>query len=165
MPETDPADRITEALARLRWRGRPMPGLSHGHPGHAHGRERGRRGGGPALVRLLSMLASAEDPLGVGEIAERIGVDQPRASRLVAQAVELGLVRREADASDARKIRIVLTDEGAAMAGRVRGERAGAMREALAGFSPAEQEQLANLLGRLAEAWPAHGRGPGPGIR
>lgn len=110
-------------------------------------------------MRLLATLASTGDPLGVSEIAERVDVDQPRASRLVAQGVDLGLLRREADADDARKIRIVLTDDGRAMVRRVRGERGAAIREALAGFSDAEREQLASLLGRLAAAWPDTGRG------
>jgi DNA-binding MarR family transcriptional regulator len=157
MRETDPVEQISDALARLRWRGRPVhaDGRPFGHHGGVPGRG---RAGGPALLRLLATLAASGDPLGVSEIAARVGVDQPRASRLVAQGVELGLLRREADAADARKIRIVLTDDGVAMVRRVRGERCAAVREALAGFDDAEREQLASLLGRLAAAWPDGGR-------
>ena len=179
MSEHDPAELISDALARLRWRGgagrlvlheprrdghpranRSHAGHLHGegaHEGHdhAHDHGHGRRGpGGPALRRLLWVLASSDAPLSVSDIAERIGVDQPRASRLVAQAVEFGFVRREADPEDARRIRIVPTGEGAEMAERLRGQRGDAVREALAGFSEADRAQLAELLGRLADAWP-----------
>ena len=104
---------------------------------------------------LLWVLAASDVPLSVSDIAERIGVDQPRASRLVAQAVEFGFVRREADPEDARRIRIVPTGEGTEMANRLRGQRGEAVREALAGFSETEQQQLATLLERLADAWPS----------
>lgn len=185
MSEHDPAEQISDALARLRWRGGPMRPMLHGHRqdghqhdghpheahshvghhhgdgaheghGHDHGHLHARRGpGGPALRRLLWVLAASDVPLSVSDIAERIGVDQPRASRLVAQAVEFGFVRREADPEDARRIRIVPTGEGTEMANRLRGQRGEAVREALAGFSETEQQQLATLLERLADAWPS----------
>jgi DNA-binding MarR family transcriptional regulator len=164
MRETDPVEQISEALARLRWQGRPMPprdrlhARGRRHPLH-EGRPDRRGAGGPALVRLLAMLAAEQDPLGVSEIAERVGVDQPRASRLVAQGVELGLLRREADAEDARKIRTLLTDEGRALVRRAREDRSAAVGEALAGFSDAERRQFAALLERFAAAWPGAGRG------
>jgi DNA-binding MarR family transcriptional regulator len=90
----------------------------------------------------------------VSETADAVGVDQPRASRLVQQAAEMGLVRREADPDDARRTRIALTDEGRAIVGRFRGERGDAVRTALTTFSEAERAELARLLAKLAEAWP-----------
>jgi DNA-binding MarR family transcriptional regulator len=48
----------------------------------------------------------------VSELGEAIGVDQPRAPRLVQQSVEMGLVQREADPDDARRTRIALTPVG-----------------------------------------------------
>lgn len=103
---------------------------------------------------MLEALAAASHPLTVGEIAEAIGVDQPRASRLVQQSVELELVRREADPEDARRTRIVLTDAGTALARGFRGERRGAVESALADFSADERADLARLLTKLAAAWP-----------
>ena len=185
----DPAASIAAALARLRgrrfsrppWEGGRHPHGRHGKPGShgkhgAHGKpgvgERGRpewpgshplagpgRFGGPARVRMLDVLASSPEPLGVSELAERIGVDQPRASRLVQQGVQEGMVRREAHPDDARRTRIALTEEGAAIARSFRGERTDAVRTALAGFTDAERVELARLLGKLADAWP----GPAPG--
>ena len=139
------------------------------HPGHSPGHHGGRRGGpwgpppwmagarfgGPARLRLLEALASASGPMSVSELGEAVGVDQPRASRLVQQAVELGHVRREADPNDARRTRIALTDEGRAIVAGFRGDRREAVGTALAEFSDAERAELARLLTKLAAAWPA----------
>jgi DNA-binding MarR family transcriptional regulator len=65
-----------------------------------------------------------------------------------------GLVRREPDPEDGRRIVLSITGEGLAALGRVRSARAGHLARALAGFSPAELDQLAvavPLLERLAE--------------
>ncbi len=127
---------------------------------HGGPRPRGAwRDGGPlgrmaAQFRLLDVLLAASMPPSVSELAAAMGVDQPRASRLVQAAVEAGHVRREADAADARRTQVVLTDEGRALVVRARGERIAAVEHALAGFTPAEREQLATLLAKLAEAWP-----------
>ena len=111
------------------------------------------RMGGPARMRILEALAAASTPLGVGALAEEIGVDQPRASRLVQQGVERGWVRREADPDDARRTRIVLTDEGRRVLRGVRGERREVLGRALEALSPAEQAELARLLAKLADNW------------
>ncbi|MFD4958131.1 MarR family winged helix-turn-helix transcriptional regulator [Microbacterium sp. NPDC058389] len=129
--------------------GRGMPG---GHGGPPWGG--GGRFGGPARMRLLEALAAASHPLSVGEIAEAVGVDQPRASRLVQQSVELGLVRREADPDDARRTRVALTDAGTRLVRGFRGERREAIDAALAAFTDAERAELARLLTKLADSWP-----------
>jgi len=111
--------------------------------------------GAPARMRLLDAVAAASHPLSVSEAAEAIGVDQPRASRLIQQAVELGLARREPDPADARRARVALTDAGEALVRSVRGSQRDAVRAALEGFTPQERSELARLLAKLADAWPA----------
>ncbi|GAA5210015.1 hypothetical protein GCM10025774_25320 [Microbacterium kyungheense] len=130
--------------------GRGMP-AGHGGPPWGGG---GGRFGGPARMRLLEALAAASHPLSVGEIADAVGVDQPRASRLVQQSVELGLVRREADPDDARRTRVALTDAGTRLVRGFRGERREAIDAALAAFTDAERAELARLLTKLADSWP-----------
>ena len=121
----------------------------------------GGRFGGPARLRMLEALAAASVPLTVSELGDAVGVDQPRASRLVQQGVELGLVRREADPDDARRTRIALTDQGRAIVRGFRGERREAVDSALAAVHrrrarrtrpPARQarRRLAALSGLLA---------------
>ncbi len=108
---------------------------------------------GLARMRMLEALAGASHALSVSEIGETIGVDQPRASRLIQQAVELGLVRREADPDDARRTRVALTDEGARLVSGFRGQRRAHLEHALQDFSDAERAELARLLTKLATAW------------
>ena len=110
--------------------------------------------GGPARFRLLETLAQASAPLSIGGIAEAIGVDQPRASRLVQQGVELGVVRREADPDDARRTRVALTDDGRALVRGFRGDRRAAVDRALSTFTDEERADLARLLAKLADGWP-----------
>lgn len=110
--------------------------------------------GGPARMRMLEALAAASHPLSVGEIGDAVGVDQPRASRLVQQAVQLDLVRREADPDDARRTRVALTDAGSRLVRGFRGERREAMDAALAAFTDEERAELARLLTKLADSWP-----------
>lgn len=176
----DPAEAIAHALSRLRGR-RPFGPRGHGHggphgehgPQHEHGRHQpghgfrgapafgpppwagGARGrlGGPALVRMLDALATASEPLSVSALGEAIGVDQPRASRLVQQGVQRGLVQREADPDDARRTRIALTDEGRRIARGMRGERREALSKALESFTEDEKSELARLLDKLADNW------------
>lgn len=137
-------------------------GRSAGEPtmrgmGGAFGRG-GREGAraaiaGLARTRLLEALAAARS-LSVGEIGEAIGVDQPRASRLVQQAQQMGFVEREADPEDARRTRVVLTEQGKQAARGVRGERRESIRSALSSFTDAERSEFARLLAKFADGWP-----------
>src|SRR5690606_23513888 len=123
----------------------------HGRrPGAVDG---GLRPGAPAVIRMIEALAAASEPLSVSGLADAIGVDQPRASRLVQQGVDRGWVRREADPDDARRTRIALTDEGARLFRGVRGERREALGRALAAFTDEESAELARLLTKLADNW------------
>jgi len=166
-------------MPRPPWDGGHGPAGHHGEPGHhrgaggwmrggPHGGMHGVNGGmsgpppwgagprigGPARLRLLEALAAASGPLSVNELADAVGVDQPRASRLVQQAAQMGLVRREADSDDARRTRVALTDQGLAIVRGFRGERRSAIDAALGAFSDEERAELARLLTKLADAWP-----------
>ncbi|MGF6822884.1 DNA-binding MarR family transcriptional regulator [Microbacterium sp. ZKA21] len=163
MSSPDPADDIAEALARLRGRrphGHGHHGGPHGHHGGPHPGRPGPWGAGPggrfaapAWMRMLEALAAASAPLSVSELAEAVGVDQPRASRLVQQGVERGFVQREADPEDARRTRIALTDAGIRVARGAKGERRQALSTALEAFTEAERTELARLLNKLADNW------------
>ena len=157
----DPVDQIADALMRMRGR----RGRMHEHHGHAHsGRDHrahdhrahapGHIGGGPARVRMLEALAAADQPLTVTQIAEAVGVDQPRASRLIAQSVQLELVQREPDPDDARRTRVVLTDAGRNAASGFRGRRREMIRAALEGLDAQERADFVRLLQKFADAWP-----------
>src|SRR5689334_15235996 len=55
---------------------------------------------------------TSENPVTVGTVAERLGVDPSRASRLVAKAVTAGYLRRVASQQDGRQSLLELTDAG-----------------------------------------------------
>jgi DNA-binding MarR family transcriptional regulator len=128
---------------------------AHDHDGHDHG-----PGHGPhamahaARFRLLDALEASDRPLSVSELADEIGVDQPRASRLVQAAVHAGHVRREADPADARRSALVLTSAGRDVLASARTTRRGAVETALTGFSAEETAEFARLLSRFVAAWP-----------
>lgn len=165
---SDPADEIAAALARIRGR-RPRPPFPPDAHHHPHGRGGGPWGrgappwadpgqgrfGGPARLRLLDALVAASGPMSVSEIAGAIGVDQPRASRLVQQAQQMGLVARETDPDDARRTRVRLTPAGEGLVSGFRGRRRDAVRSALEGFTDAERAELSRLLAKFADAWPS----------
>jgi len=92
--------------------------------------------------------------LSVSEIADAVGVDQPRASRLVNDAAERGLVSRAIDPRDARRSIVAITDAGRALLTRVHEGRRSAVTDALEGFTDAEIATFASLLSRFATAWP-----------
>lgn len=107
-----------------------------------------------AVHRALAVLAAAEQPMSITDLGTAIGIDQPRASRVVQMLQHEGLVRREADPSDARRTRIAVTAKGRSHADAHRERRAAPVAEALATLDPAERQQLAALLARVVEAWP-----------
>lgn len=120
---------------------------------------RGRDGslGRIARVRMLEALATADAEgrhLSVSTLAAAIGVDQPRASRLVQEGVERGLVRRVPDPADARRALIQLTSSGRSRLGEVQDHRRSAVETALAGFTPEEARTFAALFDRFVRAWP-----------
>lgn len=113
----------------------------------------GGRTGAPAIIRMLETLAKSDEPLSVSALGEAIGVDQPRASRLVQQGVARGVLVREADPDDARRTRVALTERGRLFTRGLRSDRREALRSALEGFTEQERDDLARLLNKLADNW------------
>ena len=110
--------------------------------------------GGPDPVQeVLDAIEAAEpDALGVNGVAVALGVDQPRASKLVAAAVSAGLVRREADQQDGRRTNLVLTADGREQLDWVHGYRRDRFAAAMNGWTAAERETFADLLTRFLTA-------------
>jgi len=180
VPESqDPIDAIEAAVVALRhFRSRGGgPRAVHGGPPWAQGRPpfggrddgatdrmpvaRGYRGphdrtmGGAARFRLLAALRE-RDGMSVSEIAETIGVDQPRASRLVNDSAERGLVTRRADERDARRSVVELTKAGRAVLTTANTTRRTAVTDAVSTFSAEETAQFAELLTRFVAGWTRH---------
>ena len=176
----DPLAEIEQAVVALRHfrprggvprgpRGDGAPHDEHGGPpwlrprGEGHNHDAGFRGprdrtmGGAARFRLLGALRE-RDGMSVSEIAEVIGVDQPRASRLVNDSAERGLVTRRADERDARRSVVELTEQGRTILATANESRRTAVTDAVAGFTPEETETFAALLTRFVAGWTQHER-------
>lgn len=101
------------------------------------------------LLDVVEAGAAEGEPPTVTEAAAILDVDQPRASRLAGQAVQAGLLRREADQRDGRRSLLVLTAEGRAVLVAIHGFRRRAIAEATSEWDPAEREMFARLLSRF----------------
>lgn len=108
------------------------------------------------LLHVLDAAGQRGQQLGISEVAEAIGVDQPRSSRLVAEAAARGYVIRGTDARDARRSDIRITEAGRSHLEHVQQRRRAAVEAALADFTVEETAQLARLLARFAESWSTH---------
>lgn len=85
----------------------------------------------------------------VTEAATILAVDQPRASRLVAQAVQAGLLRRTADQSDGRSSLLEPTRDGRAALERIHDFRREVIAEVVRDWPAEDREALARLLPRF----------------
>jgi DNA-binding MarR family transcriptional regulator len=110
--------------------------------------------GGPDPVQevLDALEAAGPEPIGVNGVAAALGVDQPRASKLVAAAVSAGLVRREADQADGRRTNLVLTDDGMRQLEWVHDYRRDRFAGAMDDWTDAERATFADLLTRFVTA-------------
>jgi MarR family transcriptional regulator for hemolysin len=66
----------------------------------------------PGQDVLLWVLAQERDGMTVSELAARLGVESPTATRSLARMEKSELFRREPVATDRRQVRIVVTDKG-----------------------------------------------------
>jgi MarR family transcriptional regulator, negative regulator of the multidrug operon emrRAB len=109
-------------------------------------------GQGGSAPSALVALANFADGQTVDQVARILGVSHSGTVRLVDRLAADGLVRRERGAEDARQVRVRITDEGRAAAGRILAARENALTSGLEVLSEGEQEQLARLLERLLAA-------------
>jgi DNA-binding MarR family transcriptional regulator len=105
------------------------------------------------VLDAVEAAAEAGRAMTVNGVADALGVDQPRASRLVARAVDAGLLRRGADPADGRRSVLTLTARGARVLADGHRTRRDAVRAALADWSPEDRETFARLLGAYVSSW------------
>ena len=93
----------------------------------------------------------------LNDLARRMGISAPTASRAIDALVELGLVDRLPDPDDRRALRLGLTQAGHARASEREARVAAAFAPALAALSAAERDQLVALLARLSAELSSNG--------
>ncbi|HWG00440.1 MAG TPA: MarR family transcriptional regulator [Trebonia sp.] len=82
-------------------------------------------------------------------LAAREGVTQPAMTQLIGRLEDAGLVRRDADPSDGRVVRVSITDAGKAVMATRRAERAERLGALLARLSTEHRQLLAAALPAL----------------
>ena len=95
-----------------------------------------------------------EGEVTIGLVADRLGLDPSRASRVVAEAADLHLLERLPSAHDGRRTRLVLTDQGEQVFAQVQAVRRAWVAERMAAWSPHERRTFARLLHRFTTATP-----------
>ncbi|MGW2934240.1 MarR family winged helix-turn-helix transcriptional regulator [Streptomyces sp. NPDC001156] len=154
-PNTDVAHIETAVVALRRSRQRRALARLAGRRGEHVGPHAGLP---DAVFELLDAIEAGEGQglaLTVTEAAALLGVDQPRSSRLASQALEAGLLRREADQHDGRRSLLALTSEGRDALAGMRRFRRGIIAEATAGWTAEDRAALARLLTRFVQDFSA----------
>lgn len=106
-----------------------------------------------AITRIERGVArTAAEPATVGLLADEMQLDPSRASRVAADLVARGLVRREAAQEDGRRTVLTLTPEARAILARVHAAKAERVQAVFAEWDDAEVREFARLFGRYVAA-------------
>ncbi len=103
-----------------------------------------------ALFPLLVLIERFQ-PIGVVDLADRVGRDYTTVSRQLAKLETLGLIVREADQADRRVRMAVVTAKGKAMTDRIDAARQRVGLAAFAGWEVRELDELARLMSKFAK--------------
>ncbi len=108
----------------------------------------------PVDPAVFGVLDAVEDrgPCSVTDLTGALGVDQPRASRLVARAVDEGLLVRQADQHDGRRTLVSLTAVGRRQVEAAHEARQRVFAEAMADWPPPDRAAFARLLTKFIAA-------------
>lgn len=103
---------------------------------------------------LFPLLVGIErfGPIGVVEMADRVGRDYTTVSRQVAKLESLGLVRREASAADRRVREAVISPKGKAMTDLVDAAREKIGHAIFETWDAHDVEELVRLMRKFADA-------------
>jgi DNA-binding MarR family transcriptional regulator len=86
------------------------------------------------------------DGLTPGEVARRLELATPTVTRAATRMEAAGLLRRQAHPTDARLVKLVLTDRGRELEGVIAKEMRALSDRALAGLDPAERAHYVRFL-------------------
>jgi DNA-binding MarR family transcriptional regulator len=102
----------------------------------------------PQQFWLLVNIDEAEGP-SLGEMAQRLRMDAPSASRAVAQLLKIKLVKTQGDRGDRRRLRLWLTPGGKAKIGALRALAAELRGATVHGLTRNEEDTLRVLLRKI----------------
>jgi DNA-binding MarR family transcriptional regulator len=105
-----------------------------------------------ALFRLL-IGVERFGPIGVVDLAERVGLDYTTVSRQVAKLDSLGLVLRQGSKQDGRVREAVITPNGKVIADKLDAARERLSRQVFEDWAEQDVADLSRLMCRFAEAF------------
>jgi DNA-binding MarR family transcriptional regulator len=113
-----------------------------------------REAGIPLDRALFPLLVSVErfGPIGIVELADRVGRDYTTVSRHVAKLERLGLVERQDNPADRRVREAVVSRKGKAMTDRLDAARDRLGRAVFATWDTRDIDDLARLMRKFADA-------------
>jgi DNA-binding MarR family transcriptional regulator len=105
----------------------------------------------PTKLRAISVLG-LDGELRIGELAQRLGVDDTTVTRLVDRLENAGLVERTGLDGDRRVTVVALTGDGVELADAVAAERRLFFADVLDALQPNERRELVRLTAKAARA-------------
>ncbi|WP_418961367.1 MarR family winged helix-turn-helix transcriptional regulator [Streptomyces tritici] len=119
----------------------------------------------PVDLNTLAVVDAVDEGAGeggrdvtVGFVADRLAIDPSRASRIVAEAVRSGFVRRVASQEDGRRSCLELTDLGREAVSAAHRTRQGFYSLVLGDWDPEERRDFARLLTKFVHSLDDAGR-------
>ena len=109
--------------------------------------------GDVSVRQCMALQILQDDSLGVGALAERMGVTPGATTRLVDGMIGRGWVERRRDPDDRRRVLLELTDEGRQEADYLRECTEGIVAEVIEELPAGERETVLDALGTLREAF------------
>jgi DNA-binding MarR family transcriptional regulator len=100
-------------------------------------------------LKTLLLLAEHAETLSVKDVAERLGISLPAASRAVDSLVRRGLAERAEDALDRRVKRVRTTRKGDRLVERLVAARIRSFENLLEGFTVTERRKLGDALDEI----------------
>jgi len=113
-----------------------------------------KKAGIPLDRALFPLLVGVErfGPIGVVEMADRVGRDYTTVSRQIAKLESLGFVERHGSAADGRVREAVVSAKGKAMTNRVDAAREKIGRAIFKTWDPSDIDELVRLMRKFADA-------------
>ena len=105
----------------------------------------------PSKIRALDLL-SEHGGLRVGELADRVGIDDATATRLVDRLEQIGVVGRTSEPGDRRATTVALTPAGEKLVVGIAAQRQLFFCDVLDALEPAERAELVRLTAKAAVA-------------
>ena len=102
-----------------------------------------------SLTQLRTLGILRDRRLRISELADFLGLERSTLSGLIDRAAARGLLTRAPSAQDGRVVEVVLTEDGAELAGRVADDVADALIPLIAPLSRQDRATLRALLDRV----------------